>query len=35
MKTPRMRTIPQSAAELKVLDQQTSLTECAIRRLVD
>lgn len=35
MKTPRMRTIPQSAAELKALDQHTSLTECAIRRLVD
>ncbi|WP_303868750.1 DNA-binding protein [Acetobacterium wieringae] len=35
MKTPRMRTIPQSAEELKALDQNTSLTECAIRRLVD
>lgn len=34
MNTPRMRTIPESAAELKALDQHTSLTQCAIRRLV-
>lgn len=34
MNVPRMRTVPESAAELKALDEHTSLTQCAIRRLV-
>ncbi|KNZ41393.1 hypothetical protein [Acetobacterium bakii] len=34
MNIPRMRTVPESAAELKALDQHTALTQCAIRRLV-
>lgn len=34
MNIPRMRTVPEAAAELKALDKHTSLTQCAIRRLV-
>lgn len=34
MNIPRMRTVPEAAAELKALDEHTSLTQCAIRRLV-
>lgn len=34
MNIPRMRTVPEAAAELKALDEHTCLTQCAIRRLV-
>lgn len=34
MNIPRMRTVPEAAAELKALDEHTALTQCAIRRLV-
>ncbi len=34
MNIPRMRTVPEAAAELKALDAHTALTQCAIRRLV-
>ncbi|WKY47154.1 helix-turn-helix domain-containing protein [Eubacteriaceae bacterium ES3] len=34
MTIPRMRTVPESAALLKEMDENTSLTQCAIRRLV-
>lgn len=34
MQTPRMRTIPEAAAELKRLDKNTAITLCALRRMV-
>lgn len=34
MTIPRMRTIPESASLLKEMDENTGLTQCAIRRLV-
>ncbi|KAF5077567.1 hypothetical protein DSECCO2_149740 [anaerobic digester metagenome] len=34
MYIPRMRTIPESAALLKEMDEHTALKQCAIRRLV-
>lgn len=34
MNIPRMRTVPEAAAELKALDEHSALTQCAIRRLV-
>lgn len=34
MQTPRMRTIPEAAAELKRMDKNTAITLCALRRMV-
>ncbi|MDI3537687.1 MAG: hypothetical protein PWP30_2169 [Eubacteriaceae bacterium] len=34
MAIPRIRTIPESAALIKELDEHSCLTQCAIRRLV-
>lgn len=34
MNTPRMRTLPEAAAELKSIDENTAVTLSALRRMV-